>query len=291
VSGWLQKWLDHGVQPEIEILPSGLTVLPGISWPAPLWLRVYSAITFGGYQVAVEGRLSPLFTNQMLYGQAIGEFPLEVPLYYDSHTQALDTFPPVFAEGSTTTQAMTLTIQSAPNAGSDPFHLEWWNNMLSDFGQRVVAQLEGASWTNAPEEPDAVLLLVGDREEQLDREDSKVELDTALITVADLQELDADPPFQGGFGRKARKLTCLIHVFVKNVAGVEDQEDSGLKSCTLYLEDIVAELDPPGSPNRLDGYLVHGQITAGQKPTPVKISGTDLVHATLRFTGHKFQVA
>lgn len=289
MSGWLQRQLEYGIQTGFEFEFGSMVLAAGVTQVEPLWLKIFSVDAGDGKNtnVAVEVYLGPARTLQDWYGSAVGKFPMEITLYYDQDTRALDTYPPNFATGDETYERATITIDRADEGLPAVYYAEWYDDMLKDFGQRVRTQLAAAAWTNAPEEPNAVLLVL---DSDLERNDVKIHLENALVTVSGLQELDAEPDRQGGFGRKGRKLTCEVHIYVKYLLGMVSSEDTALKYCTSYLEDIRQELHPAGVPNRLDGYLYDGRIESGEKPSAVKIDGVDLVHASLTYVGYKFQI-
>jgi len=290
VSGWIQKILDYGAQNGIDVDFDSLTLASGVTWTRPLWLRVYVADAGGGNRdCAVEAFYGPDLTTQAWYGRAVGKFPtVDVTLYLDENTRAMDSYPPGFPEGEQDDERATLSINDATAGTPGIYYLEWYDDMLKDFGQRVRSELAGASWTNAPAAPDATLLLTDD---DLTRNDVRGYLETALVVVADLRYGEAEPTHRGGFGRHGRKMTATVHIFVKNVSGISSSEEAAIKTCTNYLEDVIQELFPAGEPNRLDGYIFDGRIEPGEKPSAVQIEGVDLIHASLNYVGYKQQVA
>jgi len=234
----------------------------------------------------LQGFTDGALTDQIFYGKTTGNFPTDVELVVDTTTDPMSTYPPFFPNAPDLPAVCTITLEDAD--GSDNpgvYYLEWWHDMLFDFAQNVKQELEGASWTTAP---DDVLLLVSDDPARRNTY-IKNKLRDKLVVVHSPEEIEPEEGFRGGFGRNGRQLSVQVSAYVKTRAQVSSGEEPGLSTLDTLMEDIRTELWPSGVPNELSSYIYYGELEPANPPGDPDDLGPGVLAASLRYVGYKME--
>jgi len=310
--GWLQRDRRFAHPKLLRIAHEDLSWIgPGQERTQPLWLLV-SCRNFDGTdgEVAVQVFTDAEARQQIGYGHWAGvmhlETAMDVEIALDWYTKPEDV-PPVVGWPATGTElwwrlcVRGIVMPSAPLA-VETYRLEWWHKMLVDVASYLRQELQSAPYTNTLAAgyaaPDAYLVMVGDKDTGEEREGQALEarFKDALIVVHSVRYVEPEPDMAGGHGRTGRRIDCDITLFVRNAKGMDTPAGSvgGKDHLVLHagylMQDLLAELDPPAERvNLLGGYLAFSRCEQVLPPSRVPTLGMDVVAASLRFTGYKYE--